>query len=293
MDFAAILDLNDGLKTVLVALLLSLARPYAFITHSQLLAASAVPRMARTGAILVVTIPVVPVNMAFAAAFDMDVFAFAILFAKEYVLGFVMGFLVSWIFWAVQSAGAFIDNQRGAAIAASVDPLQGHETSPLGILFSQAFVTYFFAVGGFLLILNLLYQSYSFWPLARGIPLLIEEFPAMMLEVFDTGFRLMFVLAAPVIAIMFLAEFALALVSRFAPQLQVFILAMPIKSGIAMLILIFYIATMFEVARGDARALPALFERFYAILTAGADILERFDFRDGDALRRDTPDGTP
>ncbi len=60
--------------------------------------------------------------------------------------------------------------------------------------------------------------------------------------------RLMFVLAAPAIAIMFLAEFGLAIVSRFAPQLQVFILAMPIKSALALMILIFYFATMFQVA---------------------------------------------
>ena len=32
---------------------------------------------------------------------------------------------------------------------------------------------------------------------------------------------------------MFLAEFALAMISRFAPQIQVFILAMPIKSALA------------------------------------------------------------
>ena len=38
---------------------------------------------------------------------------------------------------------------------------------------------------------------------------------------------------------MFLAEFALAMVSRFAPQIQVFILAMPIKSILAIFVLIF------------------------------------------------------
>jgi len=48
------------------------------------------------------------------------------------------------------------------------------------------------------------------------------------------------VLSAPLIVAMFLAEFALALVSRFAPQLQVFFLAMPIKSALAVLLLIFY-----------------------------------------------------
>jgi len=56
-------------------------------------------------------------------------------------------------------------------------------------------------------------------------------------------------LAAPVLVAMFLAELGLALVSRFTPQLQVFILAMPIKSGLAMLTLGLYVALMFEYTR--------------------------------------------
>ena len=56
--------------------------------------------------------------------------------------------------------------------------------------------------------------------------------PIFYLEMFDRLMRMVIVLSAPLIVAMFLAEFALALVSRFAPQLQVFFLAMPIKSGV-------------------------------------------------------------
>ena len=51
-------------------------------------------------------------------------------------------------------------------------------------------------------------------------------------------------LAAPVVIAMFLAEFSLAVISRFAPQIQVFVLAMPIKSIIAMFILVFYFGVL-------------------------------------------------
>lgn len=278
MDFSALLDLVEEFRPYLFALVLSLVRAYAFLSASQILAPTAVPRLARQAAVLVIVIPVVPVNLAAAEAFDPSIPKFAVFFLKEYAIGFLLGYMVAWLFWAVQAAGAFIDNQRGAAIAASIDPLQGHETSPLGILFSQAFITYFFAIGGFLLVLDLIYQSYVSWPVTRGLPALTDLFPALVLEVFDTGMRLMFVLAAPVIAIMFLAELALAIVSRFAPQVQVFIIAMPIKSAIALLILIFYFATMFAVANDNADLFRPLFERTYAILRAGADLLERFGF---------------
>lgn len=264
-----ILSVINEYKPYLLALLLSLARPYAFLSASQVLAPSAVPRMARNAAIITIVVPIVPVNIAYAQIIEPSLWIYVVLFAKEYALGFLMGYGIAWLFWAVQSAGAFIDNQRGAAIASSIDPLQGHETSPLGNLFSQAFVTYFFSAGGFLLVLKLLYTSFSAWPVMRGLPLLSPELPALALKIMDSGMRLMFVLAAPAIAIMFLAEFSLAIVSRFAPQLQVFILAMPIKSALALMILIFYFSTMFEVAYKNSSFFEPYVQQLFAIMNVG------------------------
>ena len=48
-------------------------------------------------------------------------------------------------------------------------------------------------------------------------------------------------LGGPVIFILFLSEFGLGMVTRFAPQLNVFFLAMPIKSALAMFFFILYL----------------------------------------------------
>ena len=274
MNTVVLTELLAQYKPLLLALLLSMGRTYAFLAASQILSPSAVPRLARTAAVLVLVAPLVPLNAAFARGFDPGVATFAALFAKEYAIGFLIGFLIAWLFWAVQAAGAFIDNQRGAAIASSIDPLQGHETSPLGILFSQAFLTYFFTIGGFLLVIDLLYSSFQVWPVTRGLPIVSEAVPSFFLGVMDSGMRLMFVLAAPIIALMFLAEFGLAIVSRFAPQIQVFILAMPIKSAIAVLILIFYFSTMFDVAGRESASFRSLLDRFYAMLEFGSGAID-------------------
>jgi len=64
--------------------------------------------------------------------------------------------------------------------------------------------------------------------------------------------------AAPAIVAMFLAELGLALVSRFTPQLQVFFLAMPIKSALALLVLVLYMSTLFEYAGDTVRGIPGI-----------------------------------
>lgn len=240
--------LNRIYEDYIIALLLTIPRIYAFLQASQLLNASIVPGLPRTAIIIVLGVSISPVNLEFAANFDRSVGTLALFFGKEFAIGFLLGNLISWVFWAVQSAGAFIDSQRGAAIAEAIDPLRGDQTSLLGNLFSQAFLTYVFTTGTFLLLLGLLFKSYTVWPTQDLLPTISDTFPDEVLKLFDIAMELAFVIAAPILAIMFLAEFSLALLSRFAPQIQVFILAMPIKSILAALFLIFYFATFLPQA---------------------------------------------
>ncbi|PTW56641.1 type III secretion protein T [Breoghania corrubedonensis] len=264
-----LLPLFRNFEDLILALLISLPRLYAFIASAQILSPSAVPKLARNAAILSLALPIIPANLAHVSEISQDLPTFALFFAKEYVVGFVFGYMIGWLFWTVTSVGDLIDNQRGAAIASSIDPLQGHQTSPLGNLFSQAFVTYFFSIGGMLVIVGVVYRSFLLWPVTRTIPLISDDFPVLVLQVLDLGVRTMFIMAAPVVAIMFLSEFALALVSRFAPQIQVFILAMPIKSAIALLILIFYMAMMLPYAAGQQSYFTLWTDRLYEILAIG------------------------
>jgi type III secretion protein T len=62
------------------------------------------------------------------------------------------------------------------------------------------------------------------------------------------------------------------MVSRFAPQIQVFILAMPIKSLLAIFMLIFYFATLLPFTVKQDSQFAAYVDRLYSDLRAGAAI---------------------
>ena len=68
-------------------------------------------------------------------------------------------------------------------------------------------------------------------------------------------------LAAPVLIAMLMSELGLALVSRFAPQLQVFFLAMPIKSALALFVLVIYSSTLFDYSFVPVREMSGWLER--------------------------------
>jgi type III secretion protein T len=252
----------------LVALVMTMPRIFAFMDSSQLLSSSAIPNMSRRAVMVAIALLIFPINISYAHNSNWSITSFILLLAREYMIGVILGFFVAWIFWVVQTAGSFIDNQRGASIASSIDPLMGAESSPLGDMFSLMFLTYIFATGSALQVLGLLFKSYQIWPISREWPVLTPGFPVLALGVFDYTMQLAFDFAAPVIAVMFLAEFALAMVSRFAPQVQVFILAMPIKSMLAVFMLIFYSAVLFPYANSRIASTWTFVSRFYSLLGA-------------------------
>ena len=163
---------------------------------------------------------------------------------KELFIGIGIGFVVSILFWTVESIGYFIDNQRGTTMAAVLDPMSGQQTSPLGSMLLQTMVVWFFSSGGFLLLLDSLLETYKIWPVFSFFPGFGIDMTDFFLGQADTLMRLTVLFAAPVVITVFVCEFGLGLINRFAPQLNVFFLSMPIKSAVAGFVMILYFMTM-------------------------------------------------
>jgi type III secretion protein T len=234
------------IKTFAEALLYTQPRILAMFIVIPIFTAQLLPGMLKLGVAAGIGALVAPVLAPQVAAVDLNGAQILLLVAKEAFVGFCMGYLIALPFWAFEAIGFFIDNQRGASIASTLNPLTGNDTSPMGILFNQAFIVFFLVAGGMGIMLDILYDSFRLWNVFDWTPVLRPESTSLFLDQFARIVKLAVLLAAPAIVAMFLAEVGLALVSRFVPQLQVFFLAMPIKSGLALLVLIVYVATLFE-----------------------------------------------
>jgi type III secretion protein T len=134
------------------------------------------------------------------------------------------------------------------------------------MLLNQSITVFFFVSGGFLMLMAGVYETYALWPVDQFLPAFPLEDGLYFLKRLDLLMFIGVVMAAPAILAMFLSELGLAMVSRFAPQLQVFFLAMPIKSAIAILVLAIYIPFLFDYLWPDMVAalnLPVPMERLF------------------------------
>jgi type III secretion protein T len=226
-------------RTGVALVAIGVARATGLLLITPFLGKGVLTGLARNGVILALSLPLLKYGYSTRPPdFDAtNLFLTMALVLKELAIGVLLGMPVATVAWGIEAAGFFVDNQRGSTMASSLNPMSGNQTSPVGMLLGQAYTTWMFITGGFLLMLRALYESARIWPVWQFIPAFAPGFGGAMLRVLDTVMMLAVLIAGPAIIAMFLTEFGLALTSRFAPQLQVFFMAMPLKSAVGLLIL--------------------------------------------------------
>jgi type III secretion protein T len=164
---------------------------------------------------------------------------------KELLVGFLLAYTASVVFWGMLSVGFIMDNQRGAGMAQATDPVSGESTSLFGGFLHQIAIYIFFSSGAFLQMLLLVLSSYGVCPpgfeLAAGAR---EGIPFFLLGQFSRLMVMVIVFAAPIMLICLLSDVSLGIVNRIAPQLNVFFLSMPIKSALGLLMIMLYMGTL-------------------------------------------------
>lgn len=240
------------LRTLAVLAAIGLARTTGLMLITPFLGKGALTGIARNGVIIALSLPLLRLGYDTRPAdFDpANLFLTIGLSVKELMIGVLLGMPIAITSWGLEAAGFFIDNQRGSTMASSLNPATGNQTSPIGILLGQAYTTWLFVTGGFLSLLQALYWSAKVWPLWAFTPAVGPGFDQAVLGMLDAVMRLAVVVAGPAIIAMFLTEFGLALTSRFAPQLQVFFMAMPLKSAVGLLVLLLSMGLLLDQAGG-------------------------------------------
>jgi len=173
------------------------------------------------------------------------------LFAKEAVAGTVIGFFFGTIIWALGAAGEIVDTKVGATVGQLMDPMSGQQESLTANLLSRFAQMVFVSAGGLTLLVGTLMTSYAVWPLGPG-GIRFDPAAVVLFEgEFGRLFALAFIVASPIIIVLYLIDAGMGLLNRFAQQFNVFVLSMPIKAAAAILVLIMILPLLADTVVSD------------------------------------------
>lgn len=188
--------------------------------------------------------PVMPANLG----------SFLLTLAAEVALGFAIGFICNMLFIAIQSAGEIIDMQMGLSVATALDPIFGAVISVVGRLTFFVALIIFLTLNGHHLLLSAFHQSFSVLPAGKIADFtsfnLMNQIIALGTALWMTAFKL----AGPVLLLIFISDFTFGIVSRVAPQVNVFMLGFQVKPllglfGISLMLplVVRYISKLIEI----------------------------------------------
>ena len=149
-----------------------------------------------------------------------------VIIAKEIAIGATAGLILSIMFAAVTLAGEKIATSAGLSYAAQVDPVSGVQTPVVSQILALFLLAIFISVDGHLAALRILIESYDFVPIGTlSVPSALIQGG---MEASGSMFLNASIIMLPVIIIVLLINVSIGIITRSAPQLNLFSFGFPI-----------------------------------------------------------------
>jgi flagellar biosynthetic protein FliR len=192
------------------------------------------PNLFRAALAFAIAVLIVAATGTALAAAPASVEELVVLALGELVIGAALAFGLAAAFGAFLFGGRLLDMQFGFGIANLIDPVTHTQAPLLGIGLNMLAVAVFFAADGHHLLIRALALSLEQFPPGRSIAEL--NFAAVIAQA-GAMFTLGLMLVAPAVFAVLLLDIGFALAARTMPQMNVFIIAIPFKVAVGILVL--------------------------------------------------------
>jgi len=175
---------------------------------------------------------------------------------QQIVVGLAIGFAVRLVFAALEVAGELIGLQMGLNFASFFDPASNAQISAISRFFVQIGTLLFIVINGHLLLLMAVVKSFDSFPVDGNF---MQSLAQMRIhEMGGAVFASAFWIALPMIAMLLFVNLALGIISRVAPQMNIYAVGFPVTLTVGLI--------------GIVATLPMLEQPLMALLQRAMDI---------------------
>ncbi|AOY77303.1 flagellar biosynthetic protein FliR [Clostridium formicaceticum] len=260
-------NIYDLLLLNIDLLLLILIRVTGIFVIAPVFGRNNLPMTMKVGISLLMAFILLPILSTSASIHYSNFIELAIYSVNEFLIGIIIGFIGFLYFSTLYLAGTIIDTQMGFSMVNVLDPQTNTQMPIMGNYYNILFTLLFLLFDGHHFLIRALVYSYDMLPV--GVAFTIGEegiygLTLILMEVFILAFRF----SAPVLATIFLANVLLGILARTMPQMNVFIVGMPLKVMVGLLTVL--ITLQFIVPFSER-----LFDSMFHSLQVFIDIISR------------------
>ncbi|SFE98892.1 flagellar biosynthetic protein FliR [Nitrosomonas sp. Nm166] len=223
------------LNTLLATFIWPFSRILALVATAPILGNPSIPVRVKLGLAIMLTILVTPTVEKSLPQIDPSTGLGLIILLQQLLTGIAIGFVMRIVFVAVEMAGELIGLQMGLGFAIFFDAQNSGQIDIIGRFLGVIASLAFLAIDGHLMMIALISQSFSTLPVdAKGIT--DTTFTTLVNwggEIFKSGLQL----SLPVLTALLITNLALGILTRAAPQLNIFAVGFPLTLSIGLLVL--------------------------------------------------------
>lgn len=154
---------------------------------------------------------------------------------QGFVIGIVIGFIMTLFLSVFQLAGEVIDMQMGLSMASMYDPATKANISVTGNLLTAMYVLIFFISNAHLALFTVVIKSFQVIPLGFGQ--VSEQVAVFFIELMYYIFIYAVQVAIPILITEIVSEFAVGILMRLVPNINVFVINIQIKVIIGLIVI--------------------------------------------------------
>ena len=234
------LNLNN-VVTILPLFFLATVRVGSFVISSPLFGMRGVPTPIRVVISFILGLAVVSFT-GLPSENLLNSLNFIFIVLVEIAVGITAGLIVTIWFSSVALAGEKMATSAGLGYAAQIDPQAGGQTPVVSVILNLFLIVLFVSLDGHLLMLRVFFESYLILPIGSMPP------PMVLIGAGIKAAGSMFIAASlimlPVVGIILMINVAAGIMTRSAPQLNLFSFVFPVTILGAFIILYFSTVTM-------------------------------------------------
>ncbi|MES2934458.1 MAG: flagellar biosynthetic protein FliR [Pseudomonadota bacterium] len=218
----------------LASLLWPLTRILGLIAAAPVFGNSGIPASSKIGLGFMLTLIMAPTITSVTAPDPMSFAGFLILL-QQLVVGLAMGFSMRIVFAGVEMAGEIMGMTMGLGFATFFDPQSQGHSSAISQFLALVATMAFLALNGHLMVLAALAESFTSVPIAAA-PLGgngLHQLALWGASIFRSGVQL----SLPIVAALLITNTALGILTRAAPQLNLFGIGFPITIGVGFMMI--------------------------------------------------------
>ena len=214
--------------------LLASCRTAGVIFFNPIFGRQGVPNIMKVGLSLAIALYAV-FNLGMVQVINYSVIEFIGAMLQGFIIGIVIGFIMQMFLSVFQLGGQLIDMQMGLSMASMYDPATRANVTVTGNVLTSMYVLIFFVSNAHLALFSVVIQSFQILPL--GIGTVSDRVGVYIIELMYYIFIYAIQVAIPIIVTELISEFAVGILMRLVPNINVFVINIQIKIMIGFVVI--------------------------------------------------------